>query len=221
MLDTFTRQLIKTSGAEILVRSAGAGEPLVLLHGYPQTGVMWHRVANQLANDFFVVCPDLRGYGDSSNPDGGLRHENKASNCKFSILSDLFERCSKNFSKDQLSMKTELLASDIEGYSGKNTLGLKLLGPSANLQELIEIYSDVISNPLFIEKELEIVKRDTMSYLNRKKQNYAALTADKFYEKLFPNHPYSMNQYGTEESLVNISQDNISKAYRETITKNN
>ena len=75
MLDTFTRQLIKTSGAEILVRSAGAGEPLVLLHGYPQTGVMWHRVANQLANDFFVVCPDLRGYGDSSNPDGGLRHE--------------------------------------------------------------------------------------------------------------------------------------------------
>lgn len=152
---------------------------------------------------------------------GGLRQENKASNGKFSILAELFERGSKNFSKDQLSMKTELLASDIEGYSGKNTLGLKLLGPSANLQELIEIYSDVISNPLFIEKELEIVKRDTMSYLNRKKQNYAALTADKFYEKLFPNHPYSMNQYGTEESLVNISQDNISKAYRETITKNN
>ena len=152
---------------------------------------------------------------------GGLRQENKASNGKFSILAELFERGSKNFSKDQLSMKTELLASDIEGYSGKNTLGLKLLGPSANLQELIEIYSDVISNPLFIEKELEIVKMDTMSYLNRKKQNYAALTADKFYEKLFPNHPYSMNQYGTEESLVNISQDNISKAYRETITKNN
>ncbi len=152
---------------------------------------------------------------------GGLRQEDKASNGKFSILAELFERGSKNFSKDQLSMKTELLASDIEGYSGKNTLGLKLLGPSANLQELIEIYSDVISNPLFIEKELEIVKRDTMSYLNRKKQNYAALTADKFYEKLFPNHPYSMNQYGTEESLVNISQDNISKAYRETITKNN
>ena len=152
---------------------------------------------------------------------GGLRQEDKTSNGKFSILAELFERGSKNFSKDQLSMKTELLASDIEGYSGKNTLGLKLLGPSANLQELIEIYSDVISNPLFIEKELEIVKRDTMSYLNRKKQNYAALTADKFYEKLFPNHPYSMSQYGTEESLDNISQDNISKAYRETITKNN
>ena len=56
---------------------------------------------------------------------GGLRQENKASNGKFSILAELFERGSKNFSKDQLSMKTELLASDIEGYSGKNTLGLK------------------------------------------------------------------------------------------------
>ena len=152
---------------------------------------------------------------------GGLRQENKASNGKFSILAELFERGSKNFSKDQLSMKTELLASDIEGYSGKNTLGLKLLGPSANLPELIEIFSDVISKPLFVDKELEIVKRDTMSYLNRKKQNYAALTADKFYEKLFPNHPYSMNQYGTEESLANISQVEISKAYKETITKSN
>ena len=75
MLDTFTRQFIKTSGADILVRSAGVGEPLVLLHGYPQTGVMWHRVANQLARNFFVVCPDLRGYGDSSKPDSGWRHE--------------------------------------------------------------------------------------------------------------------------------------------------
>jgi len=75
MLDTFTRQFIKTAGAEILVRSAGVGEPLVLLHGYPQTGVMWSRVASQLANDFFVVCPDLRGYGDSSKPDAGLNHE--------------------------------------------------------------------------------------------------------------------------------------------------
>jgi haloacetate dehalogenase len=47
---------------------------LVLLHGFPQTHVMWHRVAQQLKHHFFVVLPDLRGYGDSSKPEGGPSH---------------------------------------------------------------------------------------------------------------------------------------------------
>ena len=46
----------------------GDGPPLLLLHGYPQTHVMWHRVAPALAERFTVVAPDLRGYGDSSTP---------------------------------------------------------------------------------------------------------------------------------------------------------
>jgi haloacetate dehalogenase len=46
----------------------GTGPPLLLLHGYPQTHVTWHRVAPVLAERFTVVCPDLRGYGDSGKP---------------------------------------------------------------------------------------------------------------------------------------------------------
>ena len=45
-----------------------AGPPLLLLHGYPQTHAMWHRVAQRLAADFQLVIPDLRGYGDSAKP---------------------------------------------------------------------------------------------------------------------------------------------------------
>jgi haloacetate dehalogenase len=52
----------------------GAGPPLLLLHGYPQTHVMWHRIAPALAERFTVVCPDLRGYGDSDKPPGGGDH---------------------------------------------------------------------------------------------------------------------------------------------------
>jgi haloacetate dehalogenase len=47
----------------------------LLLHGHPQTHYMWHAVANQLARDFTVVAPDLRGYGDSSKPDTTPDHE--------------------------------------------------------------------------------------------------------------------------------------------------
>ena len=47
---------------------AGTGPPLLLLHGYPQTGYMWHKIAPALASQFSVVIPDLRGYGDSDKP---------------------------------------------------------------------------------------------------------------------------------------------------------
>ena len=74
----FARARIRTSGAEIHVRLAGEGPPLLLLHGYPQTHAMWHRIAPVLARDFTVVVTDLRGYGDSSRPPSGQRCANYA-----------------------------------------------------------------------------------------------------------------------------------------------
>ena len=66
--DAFDNVQIKTSGAEINLVHGGSGSPLLLLHGYPQTHVIWHEVAPRLAHNFHIICPDLRGYGDSSKP---------------------------------------------------------------------------------------------------------------------------------------------------------
>ena len=68
MLDGFETTEIDTGGARIHVRRAGSGPPLLLMHGYPQTHAMWHRIAPALAEDFTVVLTDLRGYGASSKP---------------------------------------------------------------------------------------------------------------------------------------------------------
>lgn len=54
----------------------GSGPPLLLLHGYPETHLTWHKVAPRLAEQFSVVVPELRGYGDSGKPESGERHEN-------------------------------------------------------------------------------------------------------------------------------------------------
>ncbi|MEO6436452.1 MAG: alpha/beta hydrolase [Tepidisphaeraceae bacterium] len=54
----------------------GSGPPLLLLHGYPQTHVIWHKVAQRLAESHTVICADLRGYGDSSKPAGFPDHSN-------------------------------------------------------------------------------------------------------------------------------------------------
>lgn len=61
-------------GVRIAYRTFGSGPPLLALHGYPQTGIMWHRVAPTLAERFTLVCPDLRGYGESDAPPGGPTH---------------------------------------------------------------------------------------------------------------------------------------------------
>ncbi|MEM6352973.1 MAG: alpha/beta hydrolase [Cyanobacteria bacterium P01_D01_bin.14] len=74
MFEGFDTQVIDTDSAKIFTRIGGAGPPLLLLHGYPQTHAMWHRVAPALANHFTVVCPDLRGYGDSSKPATDTEH---------------------------------------------------------------------------------------------------------------------------------------------------
>jgi haloacetate dehalogenase len=74
MFEGFERKSIKTTGATINVLTGGQGSPVLLLHGYPQTHVMWHKVAPRLAQQFSVVAPDLRGYGDSSKPEDGENH---------------------------------------------------------------------------------------------------------------------------------------------------
>jgi haloacetate dehalogenase len=70
----FERRRIRTRGAEIEVAIAGNGPPLLLLHGNPLTLVSWHKIAPSLAQTFTVVATDLRGYGDSSKPEGGDDH---------------------------------------------------------------------------------------------------------------------------------------------------
>jgi haloacetate dehalogenase len=68
MVDGFEVGEIETGDTTIFVRKSGMGPPLLLLHGFPQTHLMWRSVAPLLANDFVVVCADLRGYGRSGCP---------------------------------------------------------------------------------------------------------------------------------------------------------
>ena len=72
----FRTRRMRSNGVTIQCAVAGSGPPLLMLHGYPQTHSMWHRVAPELARAYTVVCPDLRGYGDSSKPEGLPEHSN-------------------------------------------------------------------------------------------------------------------------------------------------
>jgi haloacetate dehalogenase len=88
MFQGFQERQIATGGAEIHLRLGGDGPPLLLLHGYPQTSAMWHRVAPPLARRFTVVAADLRGYGGSSKPPSGPDH---AAYAKRAMAADMVE----------------------------------------------------------------------------------------------------------------------------------
>jgi haloacetate dehalogenase len=68
VFDGFELDRVDVGEAELRVRHGGAGPAILLLHGHPRTHTTWHRVAPLLASSFSLVCPDLRGYGESSHP---------------------------------------------------------------------------------------------------------------------------------------------------------
>jgi haloacetate dehalogenase len=76
MFAGFQKDQRHVNGVDIAYRMGGSGPGLLLLHGHPQTHVIWHKVAAQLAEHFTVVAADLRGYGDSGKPEADEAHTN-------------------------------------------------------------------------------------------------------------------------------------------------
>ncbi len=86
MFEGFQAHDIPTNGATLRCRIAGQGPALLLLHGHPQSHVMWHRVAPALTAHFTVICADLRGYGDSKRHAADTDH---AAHTKRTMAADL------------------------------------------------------------------------------------------------------------------------------------
>ncbi|GBF78699.1 alpha/beta fold hydrolase [Aphanothece sacrum] len=74
MFSEFKPFIINTSKIKINLIKGGQGFPVLLLHGYPQTHIIWHKIAPKLAENFTVIVTDLRGYGDSDKPPGNPEH---------------------------------------------------------------------------------------------------------------------------------------------------
>ena len=70
MISGFCYHTHSANGVEVAYCIGGSGPPLLLLHGFPQTHMLWAQIAPKLAQNFTVVCADLRGYGASAKPHG-------------------------------------------------------------------------------------------------------------------------------------------------------
>ncbi|MFW6031394.1 MAG: alpha/beta fold hydrolase, partial [Myxococcota bacterium] len=82
----FEHETLHVNGSVVNLVRGGRGDPLLLLHGYPQTHAIWHKIAGTLSKHFTVVCADLRGYGDSAKP---VSDEAHAAYAKRAMADDL------------------------------------------------------------------------------------------------------------------------------------
>ncbi len=123
----FESRRFATAGAEIFARIGGNGPPLFLLHGYPQTHVIWHRVAPRLAQTFTLILCDLRGYGASSIPPTDAEH---FAYSKRAMAQDIIDIA------DQLGLARFLLC----GHDRGGRIGYRLaLDHPARIEKLIAL----------------------------------------------------------------------------------
>src|SRR3981081_4369374 len=87
----FAAHWVDTSVGKIFARAGGSGPPLLLLHGYAQTNVMWHKVAPELAKHFSLVIADLPGYGWSAVPEAGGDHAPYTKRAMAAVMVELME----------------------------------------------------------------------------------------------------------------------------------
>tara|TARA_B100001121_G_scaffold254325_1_gene231473 strand:+ start:11 stop:898 length:888 start_codon:yes stop_codon:yes gene_type:complete len=92
MFSGFKKKFLKVNKGKIFFRFKGNGPPLLLLHGYPQTHIMWRKIAPELSKYFTVIVADLRGYGDSFVLPGGINHKNYS---KREMAKDMVQLMSK------------------------------------------------------------------------------------------------------------------------------
>jgi haloacetate dehalogenase len=87
--ETFSREIVTVSTASVLVRRAGSGPAVLLLHGFPETSLAWRKVAPDLADRFSIIAADLPGYGDSSLSDAAFDNGRVSKRAMAQILAEV------------------------------------------------------------------------------------------------------------------------------------
>jgi zinc protease len=148
---------------------------------------------------------------------GGVRFENKGNNGLFQALTLIWTRGTKKRSAEEISQTLENLGSSIVGYTGRNTFGLKALSLSKNLDQTLELFSEILFDPSFSEEECEKAKPELMSMLHRQEDQPLSLALKEFLEFIFPDHPYGLNQAGSQAFYQSFTCEDLRKAYQDFV----
>lgn len=152
---------------------------------------------------------------------GGLRYEDENTNGISNFMSGMFTRGTSSRSAEDIATQIEGLGGTVDGFSGKNSVGVTLSALSENFEGAMDIFSDVMLNPSFSDEEMERERREILAALEKQKDNLTGKTVRNFLGTLFLEHPYRFNVLGTEETVNGFASADVRKFYKKVIKPEN
>lgn len=152
---------------------------------------------------------------------GGIRMEPNDKGGLCELLSRIWTSGTKTRSELEISTLTEDMASSLSAYSGRNTLGLSMEFLKPFEKESIDLFFDVLTHPTWPKDILEREKVILLQQIKARMQHPAQLAIKKLNENIFGDHPYGKDIVGTEESVTEITREDIVKYWSEVALRKN
>jgi zinc protease len=138
---------------------------------------------------------------------GGLLAETRATAGITRFTTDMWLRGTRGRSAEDLARAIETLAADLDGFAGRNSLGLSLDVTSDRLEPALDLFAEVLLEPAFDPEELERERRDTLAALGRREDRLGVRVMDLLQEELYGEHPYSWPVVGTAEAVAATTRE--------------
>jgi zinc protease len=140
---------------------------------------------------------------------GGLRFEDKARNGVGNFTAEMLTRGTMKMTREELSKELEDMAGDVGGFSGWNSTGATGKFLSMYFDKGLATLADVLMNPVFPEKEIEMLRADTLAAIARQEDNLPGYTFKLLYKELYDVHPYGMQTIGSKESIEALKREDL------------
>ena len=152
---------------------------------------------------------------------GGVRYEDETTNGLSNFLSQMFTRGTSNRSSEEIAVEIESIAGEIDGFSGRNSLGVTVEALSENFETAMDIFADVILNPVFPDEEIERARREVLSDINKENDNLLRKNINLFLKTLYKEHPYRFNVLGAEQNVQNFNKNDLAGYYKKVVDPRN
>ena len=152
---------------------------------------------------------------------GGVRFENRDNNGINNLLARMFTRGTKTRSAEAIAQEVEAMAAEVQGFSGRNSLGLSGRFLSRDFERGLNLMADLLLNSTFPEEELRKVKEETLAAIKRREDELGRLAFFHFARTMYKEHPYGLDPLGTRESLDRLLPSDLKEYHTKYIVPSN
>ena len=145
---------------------------------------------------------------------GGVLFEDDQTCGMNNVLAGLLTRGSQRFSRLELAETVESMAGSLQGFSGRNSIGLSGAFLSAHTPAALDLFLDTLLHPSFPDEEVNKRQREILLALKNREDELASIAFDLFYSTVFTNHPYRLLTLGTEESIRALQREQLTIYYQ-------